>query len=118
MVNDIRQGLIEHDAPAMPRVCHGHSGHGGGYGPLAGHGKEDVTCKVSILPSPILLPEVISRKNPCSLDDFLVVEMFINKGLQLKPVGQVKSECSSAFRPRETPLFSVSNELLQCLHHA
>ena len=45
--DDIRQGLIGHDAPAMPRVCHGHSGYGGGYGPLVGHGKEDVTCKVS-----------------------------------------------------------------------
>ena len=47
LVNDIRQGLIGHDAQAMPLVCYGHSGYGGGYGPLAGHGKEDVTCKVS-----------------------------------------------------------------------
>ena len=46
MVNDIRQGLIGHDAPAMPWVCHGHSGYDGGYGPLVGYGKEDVTCKV------------------------------------------------------------------------
>jgi len=46
-VNGIRQGLIKYDAPGMPRVCHSHSGYGGGYGPLASHGKEDVTCKVS-----------------------------------------------------------------------
>ena len=47
MVDDICQGLIGHDAPTMPRVCHNHSGNGGGYGPLVGHRKEDVTCKVS-----------------------------------------------------------------------
>ena len=47
MVNDIRQGLIRHDAPAMPWVCHGHSGYGGGYGILGGHRKEDITSKVS-----------------------------------------------------------------------
>ena len=37
-------------------ACHGHSGYGGvyggGYGPLAGHWKEDVTCKVSNPPLP------------------------------------------------------------------
>ena len=67
-----------------PRVRHGHSGYGGGYGggsgPLAGHWKEDVTCKVSNPPFTNLTPEVTSTKNPCSLDDFLVVEMFINEG--------------------------------------
>ena len=55
-VNDICQGLIGYDALAMPRVCHGHSGYGGGYGPLAGHGKEDVTCKVSDPPFTNLTP--------------------------------------------------------------
>ena len=50
MVNDTRQGLIGYNAPAMFRVCHGHSGYGGGYGPLTGHGKEYVTSKVSDLP--------------------------------------------------------------------
>ena len=64
-----------------PRVHHGHSGYGVGYGPLAGHGKEDVTCKVLDSPFTNLTPEVTSMKNPCSLDDFLVVEMFINEGL-------------------------------------
>ena len=33
-VTDTGQSLIGHDAPAMPRVCHAHSGYGGGYGPL------------------------------------------------------------------------------------
>ena len=47
MVNDTRQGLIGHDAPAMPWVRHGHSGYGGGYGGFEGHRKEDVTSKVS-----------------------------------------------------------------------
>ena len=47
MVNDIRQGLIGHDAPALPRVYHGQSGYGGGYGVLGGHRKEDVTSMVS-----------------------------------------------------------------------
>ena len=46
-VNNIRQGLIGHDTPTMSRICHGHSGYGGGYGALAGHGKEDVTSKAS-----------------------------------------------------------------------
>jgi len=39
----IRQGLIGHDAPVMPRVLHGHSG----YGAFEGHRKEDVASKVS-----------------------------------------------------------------------
>jgi len=56
VTDDIRQDLIGHDAPTVPRVCHGHSGYGGGYGggcgPLAGHGKEDVTCKVCKVSDP------------------------------------------------------------------
>jgi len=56
VVIDTRQGLIGHDAPALFRVCHGHSGHSGGYGPLASHGKEDVTSKVSDPPFTILTP--------------------------------------------------------------
>ena len=47
MVTDTRQGLIGHDTQAMPRVHHGHSGYGGGYGGLEGHRKENVTSKVS-----------------------------------------------------------------------
>jgi len=61
VVNDTRQGLIGYDAPAMFRVCHGHSGYGGGYSsgydPLAGHGKEDVTSKVSDPPFTNLTPK-------------------------------------------------------------
>ena len=37
-----------------PWVYHGHSGYGSEYGPLAGHWKEDVTCKV--LDSPFTYP--------------------------------------------------------------
>jgi len=101
-----------------PRVRHGHSGYGGGYGPLAGQGKEDVTYKVSDSPFTNLTPEVTSTKNPYSLDDFLVVEMFINEGSWPIPVGQVESEGFAAFRPQETPLFLVNDGLLRCLRHA
>jgi len=103
-------------------VRHDHSGYGGGYGggygPLAGHWKEDVTCKVSNLPFTNLTPEVTSTKSPYSLDDFLVVEMFINEGSWPAPVGQVGSEGSAAFRPQETLLFLVNDGLLRCLRHA
>ena len=44
-VADTHQGLIGHDAPAMPRVRHSHSGYGG----FEGHRKKDVTSKVSDL---------------------------------------------------------------------
>ena len=80
--------------------------------------KRTSPVRSQILPSPILLSEVTSRKNPYSLDDFLVVEVYINEGLRATPVGRVESDCSSAFRPRETPLFSVNDEFFQCLHHA
>ena len=60
MVNDTREGLIGHDALALPRVYHGHSGYGGGYGGgygvLEGHRKEDVTSKVSDPPFTNLTP--------------------------------------------------------------
>ena len=42
-VVDTRQGLIGHEAPVMSQILHGHSG----YGAFEGHGKEDVTSKVS-----------------------------------------------------------------------
>jgi len=64
VVNDIRQGLIGHDAPAMPLVYHGHSGYGGGYGPLLGHGKGDVTSKVSDPPFTNLTPRSDIDKKP------------------------------------------------------
>jgi len=63
-VTDTRQGLIGHDAPAMPRVCHGHSGYGGGYGALEGHGKEDVTSKVSDPPFTNLTQRSDSDEKP------------------------------------------------------
>jgi len=56
VVNDTRQGLIGRNAPALPRVYHGHSGYGGGYGVLEGHKKENVTSKVSDPPFTILTP--------------------------------------------------------------
>jgi len=64
VVNDIRQGLIGYDAPALPQVYHGYSGYGGGYGPLAGHGKEDITCKISDPPFNNLTPRSDIDKKP------------------------------------------------------
>ena len=62
--DDIRQDLIGHDAPAVPLVCHGHSGYGGEYRSLAGHGKEDVTCKVSDPPFTNLTPRTDIDEKP------------------------------------------------------
>ena len=39
-----------------------------------GHGKGTSPVRSQILPSPILFKEVTATKNPCSLDDFLVVK--------------------------------------------
>ena len=78
-VTSTRQGLIGHDAPIMPRVRHGHSGYGGRYGVFEGHRKEMSPVRSRILPSPILLKEVTATKSPCSLDNFLVVEMLIKR---------------------------------------
>ena len=93
----------------------GSGGYSGGYGPPAGHRKEGILCEVS---KPPFTPEVTSRKALCSLDDFLVVEMFINEGSYSTSDGQVESEDSAAFLHQETPLFSVNQRLLRCLHHA
>ena len=79
---------------------------------------QDVTCKVSNPPFTDLTPEVTSTKSPYSLDDFLVVEMFINEGSWPTSVGQVESEGPAAFRSQETPLFLVNDGLLRCLRHA
>ena len=42
-VADTHQGFIGHDAPVISRILPGHSE----YGAFEGHGKEDVTSKVS-----------------------------------------------------------------------
>jgi len=66
-----------------------------------------------ILPSLILFKEMTTTKNTCSLDDFLVVRYSIKQRIKtlwgrkiFTLVGRVESECSTAFRPRETLLFS------------
>ena len=41
--------------------------------------KRTSPVKSRILPSPILLKEMTATKNPCSLDDFLVVELPVNR---------------------------------------
>jgi len=62
-----------------------------------------------ILPLPILI-----KKNPV----FWWQNLSLSEGLLTTPVNRVESEFSPVFQPRETPLFSTSDELLQCLHHA
>jgi len=69
------QDIIGHDAPVMSRILPDRNEHGA----FEGHEKEDVTSKVSILASPILFKAVTATKNPCSLDDFLVVELPIKR---------------------------------------
>ena len=59
-VTGIHQGLIGHDAPVMPQVLHGHSG----YGTFEGHGKEDVTSKVSDPPFTNLTQRSDSDEKP------------------------------------------------------
>jgi len=71
-----------------------------------------------ILPSPILPLEWHRWKIHTHWMTFWWWGCSLSEGLRPTPVGRVESECSSAFRPRETPLLSVSDELLQCLHHA
>ena len=59
------------------------------------------------------------EETPCSLDDFLVEEMFINEGSHpATSDGPAGSEDSTAIRSQETPLFSVNQRLFRCLHHA
>ena len=67
------QDILGHDAPVMSQILPDHNEHSA----FEGHGKEDVTSKV--LPSPILFKEVTATKNPCSLDDFLMVELPIKR---------------------------------------
>jgi len=74
-VLDTHQDSIGYDAPVMSRILPDHNEHGA----FEGHGKEDVTSKVSDPPSQIFFKEVTAKKNPCSLDDFLVVELPIKR---------------------------------------
>ena len=67
------QDIIGHDALIRSRTLPDHNEHS----IFEGHGKEIITGKVSDLPSPILFKEVKETKNPCSLDDFLVMELTI-----------------------------------------
>ena len=53
---------------------------------------QDVTYKVSNPPFTNITPEVTSTKSPYSLDDFLVVEMFINEGSWPAPISQVNQK--------------------------
>jgi len=71
-----------------------------------GHGKRDVTSKVSNPPSPILFKEVTTTKNPCLLD---VQNLSLSEGLRPREGGGFTHQI--AFRPRETPLFSLEEEM-------
>jgi len=83
-----------------------------------GHGKETLPACSRILPSPILFKKVTMIENSCTLDDFLVAKSPIKWNIMalwgrgiFMPVGQVESECSTAFRSRRTPLFSRGEEV-------
>ena len=74
-VVDTHRDIIGHDAPVMSRILPDHDVHDA----FEGHGKEDVINKVSDPPFTNLFKEVTITKNTCSLDDFLVVELLINR---------------------------------------
>jgi len=74
-VVDTHQDIIGHDVPVISRILPVHDEHDA----FEGHGKEDITSKVSDPPSPILFKEVTVTKNSCSLDDFLVAEFPIKR---------------------------------------
>jgi len=81
-------------------------------------GKRTSPVRPRILPSPVLPQKWHRGQSPYSLDDFLVVEMFINEGSWPTSVGQVESEGPAAFRSQETPLFLVNDGFFRCLRHA
>ena len=70
--------------------------------------------RMSPLRSRILLLPILIKEDP----SFWWQNLLLSQGLRPTLVGWVESECSFAFQPREIPLFLVSDELLQCLHHA
>jgi len=72
VVLDTPQDIIGHDASVMSQILPDRNEHGA----FEGHGKE-VTSKVSDSLFTNFLKEVTATKNPCSLDDFLVVELSI-----------------------------------------
>ena len=68
MILDTHQEIIGHNAPVRSRILPDYNEHG----TFEGHGKEDVTSKVSDPPFTNLVQRSDSDENLCSLDDFLV----------------------------------------------
>jgi len=60
-VLDTHQDIIGHDVSVRSLILPNHNEHGA----FEGNGKEDVTSKVWILPSPFLFKEVTIAKNLC-----------------------------------------------------
>ena len=59
-VLDIHQDIIEHDAPVRSRILPNHNEHGA----FEGHGKENVTSKVSDSPFTNLVQRSGSKEKP------------------------------------------------------
>jgi len=80
-----------------------------GIAALKATGKRTSTVRSRIPPLTILIKEDLA---------LWWQNLPLSEGLRPTLVGRVESECSPAFQPREIPLFSTSDELRQCLHHA
>ena len=72
---DTHQDIIGHDPPVRSRILPNYNEHGA----FGGHEKENVINKVSDPPFTNLVQKVIATKNPCSLDDFLVAELYTKR---------------------------------------
>jgi len=68
---DAHQDIIGHNAPVRSQILPEYHE----YDTFEGHGKDDVTSKVSNPPFTNLGQRCDATKNPCSLDDFLVAEL-------------------------------------------
>ena len=71
MVLDTPQDIIGYDAPVMSQILPDRNEHDA----FEVTGKRTSPVRSRILLSPILFKAVAAMKNPCSLDDFLVVEL-------------------------------------------
>ena len=81
----------------MLRVCRGHNGYGGGYDPLAGHEKEDITNKVSDPFFNIVTPRSDIDEKFMLMDDFWWWRCSLSEGLQPALVCRMEPEYYSAF---------------------
>ena len=81
-----------------------------GMSPFKATGKRTSPVRSRILPLPILIKEDLA---------FWWQNLSLSEGLRPTPVGQVESECSPAFRPRETPFSQLAMSFFNVyiMHH-